>query len=171
MKVLAAAAAALLTACTAAPPQPGPSGFDPREVPLGEEPVPPRMSPGERLLHWPVNLVLDLFDVFQLNLGAGRNDYPLGASLRFTKLLRLGVLEHADFELFGLNHALHGKTTMREWTRFDPQAGDYEIGAELGAGAGASGSIDLYEVWDFAVGAVTLNLANPLADHERSSER
>lgn len=155
-----AAAALLLVGCSATTPPASVAAVQP--PPMEEE---AELSAGEKILHWPVQWFLDLYDVFDLNLGTARHDYPLGAHAQLTKLVRFGVLDVADFELFGINHALHSRGDFSDWLRFDPGAGDYKVGAMLGAGAGAHAAIDLYEIFDWVTGIVTLNLVNPAGDH------
>ena len=117
----------------------------------------------DRLLGWPTNLVLDFFDIFDMNLGTGKNDYSLGAHIQFTKLVRAGVLDMADLEILGVRNLINdGGDDM---TSFDQAAGDYKVGMKLGAGVGASASVDLYEIYDWVVGVITFNQYNPSEDH------
>lgn len=121
------------------------------------------LSAGEKAMHWLPNLFLDFYDIFEANLGTGKDDYELGAHAQFTKLFRLGVFDMADFELFGLNHALHSES---DFLRFDQGQGEYDVALKLGMGAGARAGIDLYEVYDWLAGVVTFNQVNPSADHQ-----
>ncbi len=120
------------------------------------------MSAGQKLVHWPVNLVLDFYDVFDLNFGTGKNDYDFGAHAQLTKLVRLGVFDYADLEILGANNALHNGPDF--WT-FDQAKGDFKVGLKIGMGAGAAGSMDLWEIWDWAAGVVSFNQYNPSGDH------
>lgn len=121
------------------------------------------LSAGEKIVHWIPNVILDLYDTVDLNFSTDE-DYPFGAHAQVTKLLRLGVLDTADFEILGINAYLHGEGD--DFAKFCRCCGDYKVGAMFGAGAGASASIDLYEVYDLLVGLVTLNQINPADDHE-----
>lgn len=120
-------------------------------------------SAADRLMHWPTNILLDFYDIFDLNFGTGKNDYDFGAHAQFTKLFRVGVLDWADLEILGLFGAMHdGSESM---TQFDQAAGDYRVGMKLGAGAGAAASADLYEIYDWVVGVISFNQVNPSGDH------
>ncbi|MFH0944705.1 MAG: hypothetical protein V2A76_05860 [Planctomycetota bacterium] len=117
----------------------------------------------DNLAGWPTNLVLDLFDIFDANMGTGKNDYPFGAHLQFTKLIRVGIFDMADLEILGIRNMINdgGEDMMN----FDQAAGDYMVGMKLGFGAGAGLAIDLYEIYDWVVGVVTFNQFNPSEDH------
>jgi len=117
----------------------------------------------DKLLGWPTNLLLDFYDIFDLNLGTGKNDYPFGAHVQFTKLIRVGVFDWADLEILGIRNAINQGAD--DPTQFDQAAGDYKVGMKLGVGAGASASIDLYEIYDWVVGVITFNQYNPSGDH------
>lgn len=117
----------------------------------------------DNLAGWPTNIVLDFFDIFDANIGTGKNDYPFGAHMQITKLIRAGVFDMADLEILGIRNLINdGGDDMMS---FDQAAGDYEVGMKLGLGAGAGLSMDLYEVYDWVVGVVTFNQYNPSEDH------
>ncbi|MBI4881683.1 MAG: hypothetical protein HY812_18780 [Planctomycetes bacterium] len=147
-------ASVLFCGCAAAPVE------TTAQPPAGDEAAETTIT--TKLLHWPSNLALDLYDVFSMNFGMGKCDYKFGMHMQFTKAFRVGMFELADLELFGLKHVF---AEEGNFYKFDQAAGDYRLAMQFGMGAGAAFALDLYEMYDWMAGVVTLNLFNPSADH------
>ncbi len=116
------------------------------------------------VLLYPVNRILDIFDIFRINLGFGPG---YGINVRATKLLQAGVESYSTLRVgLGKESGIWNPRYGIVYTESEPftagaslaymggrQRGTMEVGATVHLGfVGTEAAIDLAEIADFFLG-------------------
>ncbi len=121
------------------------------------------------VLLYPVNRILDIFDIFRINVGFGPG---YGINVRATKALQVGVESYETFRVgLGKESGIWNPRYGVVYTEAEPftagaslaymggrQRGAMEVGTTVHLGIiGAEGAIDLAEIADFVLGFVLID--------------
>ena len=98
---------------------------------------------------WIPGIFYDLYDIFDADIGSG---YGFGAHIHATELARVGIFDHADFSLLGIDKGIF----MGEYTvpPMNQKEEVWVLGAKFGVGFGAGFSADIWEMIDFVSSVV-----------------
>ncbi|MHC5209811.1 MAG: hypothetical protein ACYTG2_03740 [Planctomycetota bacterium] len=88
----------------------------------------------------------DLWEVMDARIGL---DYGFGGHVKLTDLARIGIFDHSDFSLVGIERDIF----YGEWNFPDLQAwnnnGSWDLGVKFGVGLGMEGTLHTWELIDF----------------------
>ena len=120
-------------------------------------------------LLYPVNRILDIFDIFRINVGFGPG---YGINVRATKVLQVGIESYSTVRVgFGKESGIWNPRYGIVYTESEPftagasmaymggrQRGAMEVGTTVHLGfVGAEAAIDLAEIADFFLGFVIID--------------
>ena len=98
---------------------------------------------------WIPGIFADLWEIFDADIGAG---YGFGAHIHATELARLGIFDHSDFSLLGIDKGIfNGEYTLPPMNQKEEV---WVLGAKFGVGFGAGFSADIWEMIDFVSSVV-----------------
>ena len=98
---------------------------------------------------WIPGIFYDLYDIFDANIGSG---YGFGVHLHATELARVGIFDHADFSLLGIDKGIfNGEYTLPPMNQKEDV---WVLSAKFGIGVGAGFSADIWEMIDFVSSVV-----------------
>lgn len=98
---------------------------------------------------WIPGIFYDLFEIFDADIGAG---YGFGMHAQLTELARIGVFDHADFSVLGIDKGIfNGEYTVPPMNQ---KENVWVVSAKFGIGFGMGFQADIWEVVDFVSSVV-----------------
>lgn len=98
---------------------------------------------------WIPGIFYDLYDIFDAHIGSG---YGFGVHVKATELARVGIFDHADFSVLGIDKGIfNGEYTVPPMNQKEDV---WVLSAKFGIGFGAGFQADIWEVIDFVSSVV-----------------